>query len=106
MASITHPVVTLETPAAAEFKPGEPFVGLYLMHFRHPQMGNHVLTKNFRFNGSLREARERAEKHCQVLGLKMMFVEPLICDLKKDEDQHLGVTIQSNLEVAKEEVKK
>ena len=75
---------------AAEFVANQSFVGLYLMHYRHPNVGNHVLNKNFRFNGSLKEAKERAEKHCQTLGLRLMFVEPLISDLTKEEQLHLG----------------
>ncbi len=89
MSTSAHPIAT-----QAEFNPKEPFVGLYLMHYRNGISGNHILTKNFRFNGSLREARERAEKHCQTMGFKLMFVEPLICDLTKEEQLHLGDSIR------------
>ena len=64
----------------------EPLVGLYTMYYRQSQVGNHILTKNFRFNGSLKEARARAEEHCTVINAKLNFVQPLISNLKAEED--------------------
>ncbi len=60
------------------------FVGLYTMFYRKET--NHLQTKNFRFNGNLQQARERADSHCKVIGGKLMFVQPLISDLSKEED--------------------
>ena len=76
-----HPPILLK-----EEKKEEPLVGLFTMYYRQSQVGNHILTKNFRFNGSLKEARERAEQHCQIINAKLNFVQPLISNLKIEED--------------------
>lgn len=62
----------------------EPLVGLFTLFYRKET--NHLQSKNFRFNGSLSQARERAETHCSIIGAKFMFVQPLISDLKKEEE--------------------
>jgi hypothetical protein len=75
----------------------EPFVGLYTMYFRNPAVGNSILTKNFRCSGSLREARERAETHCGIMGCKLNFVQPLIANLKIEEEFKLSGGIVKEL---------
>lgn len=72
-------------PTQATFKESEPFVGLYTLYYRDPVRNNQVLTKNFRYNGDLHAARMRAEEHCTLMHFRFMFVNPLICDLHKEE---------------------
>lgn len=68
----------------------EPLVGLYTLYYRRAEVGNHILTKNFRFNGSLKEAIERAQLHCSVMGARFSFVQPLIADLTLEESYKIG----------------
>ncbi len=68
----------------------EPFVGLYTMFFRHPSLGNYLMSKNFRLNGSLKEARERAELYCNIIGGKLNYVQPLISNLQLEENYKLN----------------
>lgn len=75
----------------------EPLVGLYTMYYRQPENGNHLITKNFRLHGSLREARERAEIHCGIIGAKLNFVQPLIANLKLEEEFKLGVSVKKDI---------
>lgn len=91
----------------ADFYANEPFVGLYTMYYRHPQIGNHLLVRNFRFNGNLKDARARAQQHCDILNLKLNFVEPMITDLKKAEEAYLGANRETAAAAAHtEETKK
>jgi len=64
------------------------FVGLYTIFFRKET--NSLQSKNFRHNGNLSSARERAEKHCTLIGAKHMFTQPLISDLNKEEEYFLS----------------
>ncbi len=66
----------------------EHLVGLYTMFYIHGS--NHLQHKNFRFHGSLKEARERAQIHCDIMNFRLKHVQPLICDLKKEEGFFLG----------------
>ena len=61
----------------------EPLVGLYTMFYRKDT--NHLQSKNFRFNGNLKEARARAEQHANIMGMRLNFVQPLISDLSREE---------------------
>lgn len=72
----------------------ETLVGLYTMFYR--QHTNHLVSKNFRHHGDLRSARARAEKHCDVIGAKLNFVQPLISDLEKEEKHFFGFLNDSN----------
>jgi hypothetical protein len=90
-----------DTPSKIEFQPS-PFINLYTMFYR---LGtNHLQSKNFRHNGNLSSARERAEKHCNILGAKIMFVQPLISDLNKEEEYALGFSRPSTIEEPKEKL--
>lgn len=102
MANIPHPIVS----AAAEFNPKEPFVGLYTMYYRQNTVGNHILAKNFRFHGSLKDARERAEQHCSIIGARLNWVQPLVCDLAKEEDAALGKPTAREIPLAAAEASK
>jgi hypothetical protein len=62
----------------------EPLVGLFTMFFRKDF--NTIQSKNFRHSGDLHSARARAEEHCTIIDAKLNFVQPLISDLKKEED--------------------
>lgn len=81
----------------------ESFVGIYTMFFR--QHTNHMQSKNFRCAGNLKQARERAEEHCNIIGAKLNFVQPLISDLWKEEQFHLGAT-REGAGIESQEVKK
>ena len=74
----------------------ETLVGLYTMYYRHPTTGNALLTKNFRLNGNLKDARARAEVHCGIMGGKLNFVQPMITDLKREEEYTLGNFIKQS----------
>jgi hypothetical protein len=67
----------------------EPLVGLYTLFFRYNT--NFLQNKNFRFNGTLRQATERARRHCEIMGYKFHFVQPLISDFDREEKYKLGV---------------
>lgn len=72
---------TPSTPQQAQLN--EPFISIYTMYYRHQT--NHLISKNFRLNGDLRAARDRAEQHCTTIGAKLNFVQPFISDLGKEE---------------------
>ena len=78
-------------------RPENPLVGLYVMFYRYEV--NQVRTKNFRFHGPLQGACERGRKHCEVMGYKYMFVQPLISDFETEEAYKLGVKIKTTIEV-------
>lgn len=88
--------MALEQDTTQRFGPAEPFVGLYTMVYR-PLGVNYLTTKNFRHSGNLRSARERAEKHLNIIGGKLNFVQPLISDLSIEEAHHLGHTREAGL---------
>ena len=79
MANTTETKPVIETTS-------ESLVGLYTMYYRAPQVSNTLISKNFRFNGNLHDAKERAEEYCSIMGLRLNFVQPLISDLKKEEE--------------------
>ena len=66
----------------------EYLIGLYTMFYRKDS--NQLQSKNFRFHGGLRQARERAKIHANLMNCKLDHVQPLICDLAKEEDYYLG----------------
>lgn len=61
---------------------------IYTLFFRHST--NHLQNKNFRFQGNLKDARARAQIHCDIMGYKLNFVQPLISNLQVEEDHHYG----------------
>jgi hypothetical protein len=77
------------------------FTSIYTMFFRKDS--NHLQSKNFRLAGDLKHARERAEKHCEVIKAKFNFVQPFISNLDREEDYFLGKS--STTEQPKELVK-
>jgi hypothetical protein len=76
----------------------EILTGLYTMFYRDPGRGNHIQSKNFRFHGTLREAIQRSQKHCDNMGFKLMFTQPMVNNLDKDEEDKLGNLDMSKLE--------
>lgn len=71
------------TPSETEINP---LKHLYTLFYRSPNTyGNHNVSKNFVFKGNLRQAIERARAHCDFMGIKFLFVEPFICDLRATE---------------------
>lgn len=75
---------TPEKPIAQE----DQLTNLYTMFYRH--LTNHLVSLNFRHPGGLDKARERAESHCNVMGYKLHFVQPLISNLSLEESYYLG----------------
>ena len=69
-------------------EPTEPLINLYTMFYR--QNTNQLVSKNFRYPGGLKAARERAESHCNIIGAKLNFVQPLIANLSLEEKHYLG----------------
>lgn len=59
------------------------FDNCWIMYYRHGM--NAQLTKHFQFKGDARAARERAEKHCDIMGYKLHFVKPMFPDLLEEE---------------------
>jgi hypothetical protein len=51
---------------------------------------NATLTKNFYFDGAMRDAIERAQQHCGIMGYKYIFIRPMICDIEHEENVQLG----------------
>lgn len=62
----------------------------YTMFFRKSSIfGNVLISKNFEFNGSFREATERAQRHCSIIKAKYIFLQPFMADLADEEDIEL-----------------
>jgi hypothetical protein len=68
---------------------------LYILFYRHGLNAN--LTKGFHHAGDLRDARQRAEKHCKIMNYKFIFVRNMICDFEADEDYKLHGHIEGEL---------
>lgn len=47
--------------------------------------------KSFYHNGSEKEARERAQTHCQVMGYKLIMIKPMLADIQMEENIQLGI---------------
>ena len=65
-------------PAALALNGRQIFVIYYIQ-------GRQVQQKFFNFSGTLKEAVERAKKHCEVMGLRWLRLDPFISDLDADE---------------------
>lgn len=79
-------------PLLAGAEPEQPaerrFPHCWTMFYRHGV--NATLTKNFFFNGLMIDARDRAMKHCGIMGYKFQFLRPLLCDIEVEEGIQLG----------------
>lgn len=76
-------ITTQETqPAARQFP------GCWTIYYRHGV--NAQLSKNFYFDGTMFDARERAQRHCGIMGYKFNFLRPMLCDIEVEEGIQLG----------------
>lgn len=66
----------------------------WIMSYRHGM--NATLSKNFYFNGSLKEAVERARKHCDIMNYQYYFLRPLVVDIEAEERRQMGLIDFSN----------
>jgi hypothetical protein len=60
----------------------------WTIYYRHGV--NSTLSKNFFCEGSLEQARDRAMKHCGVMGYKYIFIRPMLCDIEYEEGIQQG----------------
>lgn len=60
---------------------------LWIMFYRHGMNAN--LTKGFYFAGDILAARNRAIKHCQVMGYRFIFIRPMVVNLEREEEYKL-----------------
>lgn len=61
---------------------------LWVMHYRHHLSPN--CSKGFHHEGTIQEARKRAEQHCQIMGYRLVLIRPMLDDLQAVEDDQLG----------------
>jgi len=64
------------------------YSSVYTLFYRKDT--NHILTKNFHFEGSLNQAIERAQQHCTIIGARFNFVQPFISNLDLEESYLRG----------------
>lgn len=64
------------------------FTHLWIMYYRHGMNAN--LTKGFYHEGDVESAVKRARRHCEIMGYKYIFVRPMVCNIKADEEYKLG----------------
>jgi hypothetical protein len=74
-------------PGTPEDIPFAPTSDIYIMYYRHGM--NPKLEKVFKFTGTLNEARNRALKHCEVMGYRLIFVRPFMVNLEDEETPQL-----------------
>lgn len=63
------------------------FNGIWTMTYRH---NSGLASLNFVHNGTLKGARERSLRYCQVMGYRQIFVTPFIIDMDTVEEQQLS----------------
>lgn len=59
---------------------------IYRLYYRQ---GTEMKEKHFEFQGNLKEATERARKHCEVMGIRFIWVRPFIVHLEHQEEMKL-----------------
>lgn len=55
----------------------------YIMFYRHGMVP--YAFKGFSVKGDLKKARERANKHCAIMGYRLIWVSPMLADLDEEE---------------------
>ncbi len=64
---------------------------IYKLYYRR---GTELTEKHFEFPGNLKEATERARQHCDVMGIRFIWVRPFIVHLDHQEEmKRLGQEI-------------
>lgn len=66
---------------------------MWTMFYRHGPTP--FAFKNFYFKGIEKEARERAQRHCQVMGYKLIMIKSMMPDIDAEENIQLGVKQES-----------
>jgi len=82
-------IATTEKPIVSTGPVPDLLLDCYTMFFRDNR-SNALVSKTFRCKGGLTAARLRAEKHCETMQYRLHWVQPLVSDLSKEEDYHLG----------------
>ncbi len=78
-----------QVPLDPSLQPSHPqFSNCWTIFYRHGV--NAQLMKNFYYAGSMFDARERAQRHCGIMGYKFNFIRPLLCDIEVEEGIQLG----------------
>lgn len=57
---------------------------LWILWYRH-SVNPHAQFKCFEFDGDLRAAVVRCQKHCEVMGFRFIMVRPFVVDLTDEE---------------------
>lgn len=88
LASLTPNQPKTEQPPLPMIPAAREFPGCWTIYYRHGV--NAQLSKNFFFDGSMFDARERAQRHCGIMGYKFNFIRPMLCDIEVEEGVQLG----------------
>ena len=60
----------------------EPFAGIYTLFYL--ERTTHLVTKNFRMKGEMREIIARTKNYCELMRYRFLYVRPFISDLADD----------------------
>ncbi len=56
---------------------------IWILFYRHGV--NPSCYKGFYHDGTMREAQNRAQKHCNVMGYRYIYIRPFMVDIDKEE---------------------
>jgi len=60
---------------------------VYILFYRHGM--NPHCQKGFSHDGDIKSAVQRAQRHCEVMGYRYIFVRPFISDIDEEEKYKL-----------------
>ena len=60
---------------------------MYILFYRHGM--NPQCTKGFYCNGDIKAAVQRAQRHCEIMGYRYIFVRPFVSDIEEEEKYKL-----------------
>jgi hypothetical protein len=65
------------------------FIGknIYILFYRHGM--NAGCQKGFFCEGDIKQAVQRAQRHCEVMGYRYIFVRPFVSDIEEEEKYKL-----------------
>jgi hypothetical protein len=60
---------------------------LYILFYRHGM--NPHCQKGFTNSGDIKAAVQRAQRHCEIMGYRYIFVRPFVSDIDEEEKYKL-----------------
>lgn len=63
------------------------FKNMYILFYRHGM--NPGCSKGFISNGDIKAAVQRAQRHCEIMGYRYIFVRPFVSDIDEEEKYKL-----------------